>query len=305
MFSRCEHVITKKSGNTIQLIIEKRPHIYKGEKVCALSISDNTEHHFHLKTIREQQEQIVDGARLSAIGEMASGIAHEINNPLFIITSKVRVLQKLLDLDRLDIEKFKQIVSTVDLTAHRISNIIKGMRAISRNAENDPLERVSVRTVLDETLILCQKKIQTSDVKMILQESFPENAYVLARESQLIQVLLNLFNNAVDAIEGQNEKWISIEIVEEDNIVKIRIFDSGKGISKSNELKIFTPFYTSKEPGKGTGLGLSLSKKIIESFGGKIYIDHDHENTCFVLEFKSDAEEEKNVDMSDEDLMAL
>jgi C4-dicarboxylate-specific signal transduction histidine kinase len=134
---------------------------------------------------------------------------------------------------------------------------------------------------------MCFERFKHGEIT--LEKSPQIRSKILCRESQISQVFLNLLNNAFDAVEGidVNEKWVRLQ-VEEDNItngkIVIRIIDCGNGIHDEVAKQIMEPFFTTKEMGKGTGLGLSISVGIIEDHNGKLYLDHKHPNTCFVIE---------------------
>ncbi|MEK6579858.1 MAG: HAMP domain-containing sensor histidine kinase, partial [Bdellovibrionota bacterium] len=104
---------------------------------------------------------------------------------------------------------------------------------------------------------------------------------IQGRQTQLSQVLLNLFNNAYDAVQTLTDKWIKIKVADTDQWVEIWVTDSGPGISSEVVSKMFQPFFTTKGVGKGTGLGLSISKKIIETHGGTLNVEMESPNTCF------------------------
>jgi C4-dicarboxylate-specific signal transduction histidine kinase len=220
---------------------------------------------------------------MASLGEMAGGIAHEINNPLSIIlgyASKIsRQLSKPIpEIDSLisDIEKIKE-------TTKRISKIINGLKTFSRSGENDMFLDVSVKTIIEDSLGLCQEKFKLFGVDIILEE-IPD-LFFECRATQISQILVNLFNNAFDAISVLSTKWIRIEIIElTDHRLQIAVTDSGGGISEANVAKIMQPFFTTKEVGKGTGLGLSISLGIAQDHGGILKIDSSSKNTRFVLE---------------------
>lgn len=232
--------------------------------------------------LKIQESKIVASARLSSLGEMASAIAHEINNPLAIIQGKADSLKRRIATNKLDKDSTVEGLNKIEETCERIVKIIKGLKTFSRNSEKDPFNLVSLDDVLADALSLISQKLAYNSID--LQISKDDGIFVQGRASQLGQVIMNLLNNAFDAVENLPEKWIKVEIKKVKNKAIIRMIDSGRGISSAVRLKIFDPFYTSKEIGKGTGLGLSISKGIIEEHHGSISIDSEHPNTCFVIE---------------------
>lgn len=233
------------------------------------------------KVIEEQQAQMYESSKLSTLGEMASGIAHEINNPLTIISSKANQIIKKLDKGNLDIDALKCDLKKIDETAFRISKIVLGLRLLSRNSSQDDFEEVNLLEIIDEVLSLCTERFRFNNVKLMYE--LQGEVVILARASQVGQVILNLLNNSFDAVELLSEKWVKISLTLDVNFVIIKITDSGKGILPQVRGKIFEPFFTTKEVGRGTGLGLSISKNIITSHGGDFSYDRYSENTTFII----------------------
>lgn len=138
-----------------------------------------------------------------------------------------------------------------------------------------------MRQIISDTVALCSEKFSASTVKMEIKES--DDFQVNCVPTQISQIILNLLNNAHDAVLELPEKWISVELELIDKNVYVRIIDSGKGIESSVASKIMQPFFTTKQVGKGTGLGLSISKGIAESFNGSLAYKLHHGRTSFVL----------------------
>lgn len=228
------------------------------------------------------QRQLISSAKMSALGEMAGGIAHEINNPLAIIDVRSRHIQNVLTKEVPDIEKAIEFAKIIESTTHRTATIVNGLRMFSRSGENDSKMIFSLKNVLLDTIMLCSDKFNASSVEIIVDSSM-EDFKIFGVPVQISQVFLNLFNNANDAIEKLEQKWIKIDFEKKDQNVHIRVTDSGKGIPKEIQEKVMLPFFTTKPIGKGTGLGLSVSRGIIESHCGKLIIDNSSENTCFVI----------------------
>jgi C4-dicarboxylate-specific signal transduction histidine kinase len=231
-------------------------------------------------TERKEYEKVASqSARMSALGELAGGIAHEINNPLNIIGGYATIIRK--GIEKGDSENPKVYLEKIENTVQRIAKIIKGMKNFSRDGSTDPFEITSSRILIEETLELCSERFKNNKVE--LQVSLESNADIVCRPVEISQVLLNIVNNAFQAVTKNEEKWVRVELIEEDKFVKYSIIDSGKGIPKEVVNKIFEPFYTTKEVGVGTGLGLSIAKGIIEVHKGEMYYDENCENTKFVI----------------------
>lgn len=221
--------------------------------------------------------------RLSAIGEMAGGIAHEINNPLTIISSLLSLIQRKLKSPTTeeDIPKLLDNISKAQTQIYRMTKIINGLKEFSRTGDTLPFEATSIYKIFNSVKDLCTEKLTRLG---ILLEIEIEDIELSCNLIQIEQVLVNLINNSIDAIISNKHKWIKLEAVLESGFVKISVTDSGDGISKEIAEKIMQPFFTTKEIGKGTGLGLSISKGIIEQHCGFFYPDQDFKNTRFIIE---------------------
>lgn len=236
-----------------------------------------------LNDLEEQRKVAVQNAKLTSLGEMAGGIAHEINNPLAIISGRINLLIKAIENNQFNPDEFKISLEKIGQTNERIAKIVKSLKAFSRTNDQDPFVPIPVKEVIDHTIEICREKFRTSPVSLKI-DSIPEVS-INCRESQIVQVILNLLSNSFDAVEKLDEKWIEVkfELVGHEKI-KIKVIDSGRGIPETVANNIMQPFFTTKEVGKGTGLGLSISKGIIEDHNGRIYLDRNVSNTCFVVE---------------------
>jgi C4-dicarboxylate-specific signal transduction histidine kinase len=173
-------------------------------------------------------------------------------------------------------------IRVVRQMTERIAKIVKGFLAISRDGAADPQLKFHLSEIIQETLVISQSRLNTNGVR--LQVAPVPEVILKCRAVQISQVLLNLLNNAHDAVQKLEEKWIRIDFVETNSQLSILVTDSGSGIPKSLVEKIMEPFFTTKDINKGTGLGLSISKSIIEAHGGRFYYNAVCDNTQFVIE---------------------
>lgn len=229
------------------------------------------------------EAKLLTTAKMSALGEMAGGIAHEINTPLGTISLVAEQLQDLLEEEPIDRKNVSRMLDVIGKTVRRISGIIKGLRTFSRDGSLDPFEAVSVSRIVQDTLALCHERLKNSGVQVRIGP-ISDDRTVQCRFVQISQVLLNLVSNACDAIAPLPEKWIEITAVSENGRVLISVMDSGSGIPKEVHAKLFQPFFTTKAIGKGTGLGLSISKGIMNAHQGDLRIDENCVNTRFLIE---------------------
>lgn len=236
--------------------------------------------------LEESQAQLVHTSKMSSLGEMATGMAHEINNPLAIANAKISQVRRLVEAKSTDYDKMLELLNKAESTNDRIAKIIKGLRAFARNDENDEPISCSMNQIIEDTLELCQEKIKMQSIQMRIGTRV-ETTFE-GRPAQISQVLMNLISNAIDALSeetfAESERWIEISCSRTPTGIKVSVTDAGKGIPDGVVKRLMEPFFTTKEVGKGTGLGLSISRGIIESHHGKFYYDRNCPNTRFSFE---------------------
>ena len=236
-----------------------------------------------LKDVQDERSRTIMAAKLSTLGEMAAGIAHEINNPLAIIKGRVQLMNRVLDgLDPKLKEKITKGLQIIDQTTDRIMKIVVGLKNFSRDATNDGNENVKVSQLTQSVVDLLSEKFSHTGVE--LKCTIPPDLTVEGQVIQLEQVLMNLVTNSFHAIEKNETKWIHVDAQLIGTRIQISIEDSGSGIPADLREKIMLPFFTTKPVGQGTGLGLSISKGIVEKHHGRIYIDENCPHTKFVVE---------------------
>lgn len=251
------------------------------------SVFFEDEAHRYIKELDiEHQKQIqIQIQKMSALGEMSGGVAHEINNPLQIISIKCTLLIEMVKSKQHDPNLLIEGIQKILETTGRIARIVKALRDFSRNAEGDPIIEVDPVTVIDDALSLSEMRMEKSGIKV--KTDFHTDSKILCRPAQLAQVLINLFNNSIDAIKGTNDAWLKIETRARDSMVDIYVTDSGKGIAPAIAEKMMQPFFTTKEIGKGTGLGLSISKGLTESMQGELVFVNTSPNTQFRISLRA------------------
>jgi signal transduction histidine kinase len=233
------------------------------------------------KKILQQQQSLVTTSKLSALGEMAGGVAHEINNPLGIIHGKASLLLKHLLRGSFTKEMGETEIVKIMSMSDRIAKIVSGLKSFSRNGEQDLKEAVVLQSLLESVFSLCTERFKSHHVD--LQVAPIPKVFIECRAIQIEQVVLNLLNNAFDAIAEYQTKWIKIDFAVTAEQVEINVTDCGAGIPKHVVEKMMQPFFTTKEIGKGTGLGLSISSGIIADHGGTLKYDETSANTRFVI----------------------
>ncbi|MEW6349709.1 MAG: ATP-binding protein, partial [Thermodesulfobacteriota bacterium] len=215
--------------------------------------------------LREREEQLVQSRKLASLGTMLAGVAHEVNNPLSNISSSCEIL--LEELDESDTEFQRTILVKVIEQVEKARRLILNLLEFSRTKELDE-ERVNLKETIEKTLALLEaEKPPGVRVKVELEDRL----FIRADRPKIEQVFTNLISNAFQAIEGEGEVKIRA-LAKRDGTVKIRISDSGKGISDEDLPKVFDPFFTTKDVGKGTGLGLFITHDIILRHQGTIQV---------------------------------
>lgn len=231
---------------------------------------------------KKLERQILEQNKMAALGTMATGMSHEINNPLTIIASRLSLVLSKIDSGKFDIKDIRSDLEKVLANSFRIEKIISSLKSFSYDGSRDEFSPTSLGRILEDTLNLCRERIKTIgiDPKITGETDILLNC----RSAQISQVFMNLLNNSFDAIYKQDRKWVEISVEVLDSKVIIKCTDSGHGIKADVAKSMMDPFYTTKGVGSGAGLGLSISKGIIESHGGSLQLNSTHENTQFVIE---------------------
>jgi signal transduction histidine kinase len=227
--------------------------------------------------------QFTQASKLMALGEMAGGIAHEINTPLTVMSILASELGKRVEAEAFDKAALRLMTSRMSSTTHKISKIVSGLRAFAREGSGDPLQTSNLSQIIDDTLSLCTEKFRADGIDLRVELPSHEDLRILCRPVEISQVLLNLLLNAKDAVSGVNERWVTISARRLASRIEVSVTDSGQGISSDLRDKIFLPFFTTKELKGGTGLGLSISKGIAEAHSGTLTVDPDSAHTRFIL----------------------
>lgn len=233
--------------------------------------------------LETQRSSIVQTAKMASLGEMAGGIAHEINTPLATIQLMAGLLTTMVNDGELNVPTVKKIANNIETTTVRIGKIITSLRAFGRDVSNDPFQNNNLKSIITDTLTFCDQRFLFSEVQIDVNE-ISSAIELECRAVQIQQVILNLLNNAFDAISHQpTKKWICIKAWPEKQNIVVTVTDSGHGIPEPLREKIMQPFFTTKELGKGTGLGLSVSSGIVRTHQGTLSLDTTSPNTCFKI----------------------
>ncbi|MEL7502406.1 MAG: ATP-binding protein [Cyanobacteria bacterium J06554_6] len=287
-----------------------------------------------LITLQETQTQLIQTEKMSSLGQLVAGVAHEINNPVSFIYGNVGhaidYIQDLLELiglyqnhyphpetairtkkDEIDLdfllEDLPKLLSSMKVGAERIQQIVLSLRTFSRMDEAE-MKAVDIHTGIDSTLLILGNRFKATSKRpeILIMRDYSDLPLVECYASQLNQVLMNLLANAVDALDEAVQKGLLTEAAQirittdliQQTWIRISIADNGPGISSAIQEKLFDPFFTTKPVGKGTGLGLSISYKIVsETHCGKMWCESGPEiGTTFHIEIPQKIPKLSNTD---------
>jgi two-component system NtrC family sensor kinase len=218
-------------------------------------------------------KKVIEASKLASVGELAAGIAHEINNPVAIMVEEAGWIGDLMEdvvFDkREDRSEFEKAIKQIETQGKRCKEITHKLLSFARQTDST-VQDVDIKTVIEEMVALSSQRTKYSlvQIRTEVEQNLPS---IRASISELQQVFFNLINNAIDAMENQGGT-LTISGKQENSFIVINVTDTGKGIPEANLDRIFDPFFTTKPVGKGTGLGLSICYGIIEKMGGKIEV---------------------------------
>jgi two-component system NtrC family sensor kinase len=224
------------------------------------------------------EEQMVETEKLTSLGLLAAGVAHEVNTPLAVISNYIQMLAKQIPVD----DPRQKTIERIVKQTFRASEIVNNLLNFSRTGAAEFIE-IDLNTVLDETLTLVQHPLKTAQVKVVKNYT-DQLPFVLGSVTRLQQVFLNLFMNARDAMPSGG--MLEVRTGAQNGSVEVEVTDTGQGIPAEHLHRIFDPFFTTKATGRGTGLGLSVSYGIIKEHAGKVDVrSTPGQGTSFRLEF--------------------
>ena len=243
--------------------------------------------------LRDKQEQLVQAGKLATLGELTTGVAHELNNPLNNIGLYIGNVIDRMRLGTVEADRVLAELESAMEQVQKATEIISHLRTFGRSAPVT-IERVDVDDVIERSLSLMQEQLRLRAIEVQL-ELAAEELVVHGNAIQLEQVFVNLLTNSRDALQDAPQKAIRIRSRLAGELIRIRVADTGPGIPPEIEQRIFDPFFTTKEVGGGTGLGLSITYSIVKEHGGEISLLPGTEGAVFeiVLPFARDEPVEK------------
>lgn len=217
-------------------------------------------------------QQVIETGKLATVGELAAGIAHEINNPVAIMVEEAGWMEDLLEDEEINenLEEFQRALKQINTQGKRCKEITHKLLSFARKTDSR-IQVVLMNDLIKDAIGLAEQSAKYS--KITINTNFEENIpFIQASQTEIQQVFLNLINNAVDAMDSRGGGTIDITSRLDGDAIVVDFADNGPGIHRNNLARIFDPFFTTKPVGKGTGLGLSICYGIIKKMGGEIYV---------------------------------
>lgn len=216
------------------------------------------------ETLREAQNELVQAGKMAMLGQMATGISHELNQPLAALRTMSDNAQVLIDRGR--VQDARQNLCTISELIERMGKITSQLRSFARKTPGE-LVPVCVQDAVRHALFLLERRIEDEHIAVV--QDWPEEpVWAHADQVRLEQVLINLIRNALDAMKDSPNRMLTVMISQQNGSVTVEVSDTGHGIAPEVQQEIFEPFFTTKLSGEGLGLGLAISADIIRSFGG-------------------------------------
>ena len=241
-----------------------------------------------LKQLRETESQLVQSEKLASLGRMSAGIIHEINNPLNFTNQALFVLKKKgKHLPSTEREHFDRIVTDIKDGIGRVSSIVSDLRSFS-HADGGSHSTVDLTEAVKQAARMMTMPLRESGID--LEVTMPSSLLVIGDLNQIVQILINLVQNAIDALKTEAAPTITISVKEGSEGISVEVHDNGCGIAQDDLLKVFDPFFTTKAVGEGMGLGLSITYRLMVQMKGTITVSSvPGQGTTFALRFPSPA----------------
>lgn len=275
-------VLTTNESKTVDPVFIASQKRYFRFSATKISGRDSLMVFFNDVTDRENMKvQSLAQANLVSLGQLAGGIAHEINTPLQVIDGIMRRLRRrftdhLTDADKDSFETVKQ-------TVRRVSRIVYNLRQLARSDSSQGVP-IDLGAILEDVYSVFEERLSLRGVDLEIRVELDPTFRVMGKEISLLQILTNLVNNAIDAVEGVDEPKIQLRAFLKDAAIVVEVNDNGPGVDPEIAGRIFEPLFTTKDVGKGTGLGLSLSQRMAQDMGGTLNFKQD-EKTRFQIVF--------------------
>lgn len=268
-----------------------------------------TDYAISMKNLAEiRAKHLIHADRLATLGTLSAGIAHEINNPATFIAGNIQLMEKFWQLllekvsfphdKQIDyiLDEFPKMINDTASGVDRITRVVKSLKQYYQNDTRDQKKYFDIKEAIKESMDMCKFRLNKN---VSVEVNFCDNPVkVMGEKNQIKQVIVNLLNNALDAVEQIPEKYIRITTEQHGDFLWLYLCDNGRGIPANAIPQLFDPFFSTKGSQNGTGLGLSVSKSIIENHGGELKCRLRDKGTCFCfsLPCREITEESGNIE---------
>ncbi len=232
--------------------------------------------------LAKERAKLIESEKMASIGVLSAGIAHELGNPLGAIRGRLEMLESMLTQPDFQKEFALRSVQKMVASVDHMSKIIRGLKSSSRDGRNDEMQEFDLSQLVGDIIELSLQKCVKHNISLT-KSGLDTPVVVKGRETEIGQVVVNLFNNAFDSVKGSIDPWIAVTLLDSPAEISLSIKDSGPGVAAENLSKIFDPFFTTKEVGQGTGLGLSICRSFVESHDGELVYDSSQPHSCFTM----------------------
>lgn len=251
------------------------------------------------KTLNESQESLersIQSAKLATLGEVASGLSHELNSPIMVLKGTAHQIEKSIVAKNLTLERLQHLLQRLQGTTKKMTDSVNSLRIFSRNPIHDQFSESNLGRIMRSALTICREKFRFHQIEIRFNEEFFNTITFQCKETQITHALLNLLNNSFDSILNRPTKWIEVkaEIIE-NNLLKITVTDSGVPISDDVADKMFTPYFTTRYGQNRAGLGLCITQKIVQDHLGKIIFHKKNQINHFEITIPIKHKSQQNI----------
>jgi len=237
--------------------------------------------------LQSEQAHLIHQSKMRALSDMSSGVAHEVNNPLMIISGYAEVIRRLMEHTPLEKDRIRESAIKIDQNVNRIAFIVNALRSFARDEEEQIPDRISLTEIVQQALSLCTRRIQDRGITLEVDPG-PMEYWVIGVKPVVLEVVLGLLDNAMEALSEAPQKRLLVQMKALRNAepprLRLTVQDSGPGIPAELKSHLFQPFFTTRPVGEGAGLSLSRSLGIIQSMKGTLTYERQDEVTRFVME---------------------
>ena len=234
------------------------------------------------KSKSHANERLAQVSRVAGLSIVSDGFAREMRAPIAAIGLRAETLERLVNEGKSKSKEFQDSIHSIQMAAGKLSVVVRAIQSYSRAEKTEAFAVYSLREIIDLSLSLCSQRFLESGVAIRIPEGIDE-IFIRCQSRQVIHALLSLYQNSFEAVSSQQEKWMDIVVRPKADTVEIVVSDSGKGLSAETRENLFTPFFTTKEPGKGFGLGLASATSVIAIHGGQIRFEPKAAHTTFIV----------------------